>query len=363
MIRVQCWRTLGGALAAVVALAALAASAPGGGVTVDLRLPGGGNTVEIADPTQSVDLELWVRVEGDDADTTNDGLWKFYCAILSSNGGLLLGDLEDPQWHYTSIPFPPYNLPTPFSPAPSYLGDVVDIDHDGDTDIGPALLFDNPGAAHGDALHWMLGRASQIQNTVYQNEWLVAHYVFDGLVWGPDPTGVTRIFTLPRQDDHVTLWNEDGYIGDGLPPDPPEEWIPGTDANGLIMPGQEIILYTRAQAAEPGGGQPVVAGFEHDLTLDAGASTGSINTYRWDLDGDGDWDLVGGEPVSVLAWQDLLDLGLLPGEAYAARLGVAWIENPTLTEDETTFTLQVMPEPATLALMALGAAALLRRRR
>ncbi|MBE3068932.1 MAG: PEP-CTERM sorting domain-containing protein, partial [Planctomycetes bacterium] len=362
MIRVQWRRTLGGALAAVLALVALAAPAPGGAVIVDLRLPGGGSTVEITDPTQSVDLELWVRVEGNDADTTNDGLWKFYCAILSSNGGLLLGDLGDPRWHYISIPVPPYNLPTPFSPSPSHLGDVVDIDHDGDTDIGPAVLIDNPGMAHNDSSFWMLGRAGQIQNTMYQNEWLVAHYVFGGLVWGPDPTGVTRVFTVAQDTDNA-IWNEDGYIGDGLPPDPEAEWLPDTVAHGKITPGQEIILYTRAQAADPGGAQPVVARFEHDLTLDAGASAGSINTYRWDLDGDGDWDLVGGEPVSVLAWQDLLDLGLVPGEAYAARLGVAWIENPTLTEDETTFTLQVMPEPATLALVALGAAALLRRAR
>ncbi len=360
MARTHGWRVLGGMVAAVMALAGLAASTASGHVTLDLRLAGGGNTVEMTSATQTVDLQLWATVQGNNSILTDDGLWKFYTSIRSSNGGLLFGDIGKKGksgWHLmwgTTV--------TPFGTGQAaYTGSPTDLDGDGDLDIGS----NNPA----DANFWMLARAGTPQATVpsvndspQPNQWYIADYRFTGKAWGPEDHGVTRVFLTPRADDN-SIWNEDGYIGDGyLPFDMELDWKPDTTIHGAPIAGQQIILYTRAQAADPGAGQPVVVGFEDGLTLDAGSSTGSINTYRWDLDGDGDWDLTGGNPVTVLSWDDLMALGLAPGAQYAARLGVAWIENPTITEGETTFTLQVMPEPATLALVAAGClAALLRR--
>ena len=94
-------RTLGGALAVVFAGGILASSALGS-LTIDLRVrtsppespdpPTFTNGVAV-EPGDLVKMEVWAVVTDGNGTVRDDGLNKFYSSFLSTNGGLILGNL------------------------------------------------------------------------------------------------------------------------------------------------------------------------------------------------------------------------------------------------------------------------------
>lgn len=349
-------RVTGGVCLFVLAGAICATSALGA-LTLDLRLPGGGNAVEITSPTQVVNLQLWATVTDTDGSATNDGIWKFYTSILSSNGGVLLGNLNSAAFHSDPVPFPPFQYPTPFNAAPATWGTLQDLDGDGDLDRGS----NNPA----DANDWVLGRASEMQPTLYYpTGYDFMDFSFTGAGWGPDEHGVTKIYLVPRPGGD-SLWNENGYTGTGAPP---HTWLAGTDISGAPTAGQAITLYIAAEAVAPGGGtlqfNNATGAPDEVFMLDASASAGSMNTFEWDLNGDGTPEFTSNQIITPVTWQEMIDAGLLPGVAYTASLRTSWQESPAVTEDTVTFDFMMVPEPATMALLGLGGlVTLLRRRR
>ena len=101
--------------------------------TVDLRLVGGGQDVIVASLGQTINFEVWVRVEGSDG-LDNEGVGIISGAFLSTNlgGGAALGDLvvtRDPD----------------FTSSGSSDGTQNDIDSDGDLDIGTNVEVEAEG--------------------------------------------------------------------------------------------------------------------------------------------------------------------------------------------------------------------------
>ncbi|MBE3070025.1 MAG: PEP-CTERM sorting domain-containing protein [Planctomycetes bacterium] len=347
-------RVLLSALALVVACGLTMSSAMGG-VTVEVRRPLGATGPIIATgPGQVLDLEVWAVVTGADGNTANDGLWKFYASVLSSNGGLVKGDMGGMAFHQDSYWINPPGfwliVPTPFNVDPASVGASADLDGDGDLDIGSTDPV--------DAVGWVLGRAAAMTPTTQQNAWHVMNFEF-AVTEMVDPHGVTQIYVSPRPGKD-SLWNEDGYTGTGAPP---HTWNEAGDRLGSPEAGAPIMLYAEALAMLPYGPEGLQVPFGADIVLDAGPSMGSINTYEWDLNSDGLVDFTSSEPMLTVAWDTLVAAGFGPG-IYPATLRVAWQESPALTEDEITFDFEVLPEPATMALLGIGGLmTLLRRRR
>jgi hypothetical protein len=354
-------RRVTGGVCLFILTGALLATSASGALTLDLRNGAVGNpaAVEYTGVGQVITLNLWATVTGADAVPTNDGLWKFYTSIRSSNGGLAKGTLAKSGksgWVVGTA----FNLG-----SGATVGTFVDLDGDGDLDVG--------SNNSNDALNWMQGRAGVMQATVeYQrtapyNSWAIANYTFTATGAGPDPHGVTKLYLTPRVSND-NLWNEDGYIWEGedaYPPfDPINDWTAGSDRMGTPLAGQYVTLYIHATAVAPGGGGTVEALLGENLTLNAGASTGSMNNYQWDLDGDNDWDLTTNNPLTVIPWADLVGkYGLMAGGLYNARLRTAWEESPPVTESTAMFPLHLTPEPATMALLGIGGLLTLIRRR
>ncbi len=349
------FRRVTGGVCLFILTGALLATSASGALTLDLRNAAGGPAnIEYTGGAQVVNLELWATVTGADANTLNDGLWKFYTSIRSSNGGLVQGTLAKATGKSPWMSGTPFNLGSGATP-----GTQVDLDGDGDLDIGS-----NNDA---DANNWMLARSASMYGTVESGGMFgVVKYTFTATGAGPNPHGVTKLYLTPRAGND-TLWNEDGYIWWDDPaagaPYLATDWAAGHDRMGTPLAGQYVTLYVHATAVAPGGGMiEVVQG--QNLTLDASASTGSINTYQWDLDGDLDWDLTTNNPLTVVPWADLVGLyGLVAGGNYNAILRTAWEESPAVTENEVGFTLHLTPEPATMALLGIGGLLTLIRRR
>ena len=86
-----------------------------------------------------------------------------------------------------------------------------------------------------------------------------------------------------------------------------------------------------------------------------------IASYVWDIDDDGVFETdAGDQPFLMVNYGDLEGLGLAVGGIYDIHLLVT---DSTGMTDTDSSSLRVVPEPATLALLALGGLAVLRRRR
>ena len=94
-------------------------------LTIDLRLPGGAKTAEVSSVGQTLTMQVWAVVQGQDASGSNDGLWDAVGSFLSSGVGAtaLGGDLSA-------------TLQAPFNGVVAQAGTVQDLNGDGHLDVG-----------------------------------------------------------------------------------------------------------------------------------------------------------------------------------------------------------------------------------
>lgn len=93
---------------------------------VDLRVAGGGgNAVTVTTVGQEIDFEIWVTITGHNASGADEALQAAATSLLSTNisGGAANGTLAA-------------TLAAPFNGSGSHPGTAVDLDGDGDLDIG-----------------------------------------------------------------------------------------------------------------------------------------------------------------------------------------------------------------------------------
>src|SRR5690349_5479102 len=146
------------AFIAMARLTSQAAQAQSPGYTFDLRVHGtGASDFTVSDPGDTVLLDLFVHVQGQDANPNNDGINDVFGLFKSSTGGLL-GDL---------VGVPP---PSPFNLVSSGPGRQNDLDGDGDLDIGS----NNPMDPHPDFFYFARGGG----DTIYGHDFLLGQVRF-----------------------------------------------------------------------------------------------------------------------------------------------------------------------------------------
>jgi len=368
-------RTLGRMVAAVLAGGLLASTALGT-LTIHLTLPqglppgvppaayGGAMAVDPLAPVP-VEMQIWAVVTDGNGDMSDDGLSKFYSAFYSSLGGVVLGDLMASP----AMEAYPSHGPYWFGGEAASLGDQADLDGDGDLDIGSTDV-EEPSPPWFQIRHaagmqfsdevWILKWQPMPGNPI--NAWHVADVTFTPTVAGPEfdptgPSGITEIWADPRQYA-AAQWTEDGlskinYLEGS-----------GEENRGILEGGEKVVLYVASHAEAPSGGGPfVVVQGGPALILEGTASTGSVNWWGWDFDGDGTYEIEGiGQSAVEVSYDDLKAMGLEDMVPYTAMMTVGWSQSPVINTDTVAFDLTIIPEPATLALL-LGGCLITRVRR
>jgi hypothetical protein len=407
-------RTLGRTLVVVIASAVLASSALGS-LTIHLYLsdplnplppdvapPAYGGAVEVVPGGPPIEMQIWGVVTAPDNGTMiDDGLFKFYSAFRSSNGGLFLGDLEVGLNFTGNHNFKWFLGPSASMGFQNDLEGVVDMSDPGHPPFGSDSDYHFiPGSGDGDldvghtdpgkpAPPWFQVRhqnGMQYSDEPYTplpppfpdpgpqgnpiNAWHVANLLFvPHGDWGPDwyadpdRPGVTEIWADPRQNG-AAQWEENGVLKINY-----TNPQPGDPNAGDMLGGEKVILYVASHAEAPPGA-PLVVGPEHvpgnPLILDGSASTGSINWWGWDFNGDGTYDLEGlGEEIVEVTYDLLKGLpgGWDDGVTKMATMTVGWSASDPINTDTALFDLALVPEPGTVALLAVGLVTLIRRRK
>ena len=129
------------------------------GFTFDLRVhDNGGKEATVTDPGDALTLDLFVTARGNDTNPNNDAMSDVFSRFFSSSAGLL-GDL---------VGLPP---PAPFNQISSTPGAKLDVDGDGDLDIGTSSLT-------GDVTTLYFSRAGTSSIPTGSNGILVGHIRF-----------------------------------------------------------------------------------------------------------------------------------------------------------------------------------------
>jgi hypothetical protein len=354
-------RILSGALAALLigSLAPIASA----DLVLELRdtAPIGSQTVGPVipiTPGQVVNLEVWA-VLTEVADPADGLLADVWAAAVSSDGGLILGDMTMTPTDAMAIFFKTgvFRSPIGGTPAPNMpAGTTWDPDGDGDQD---ALGELPPGNEY-------------YRNFFYQgynpdsdrsgNQFFIGTLEFMAAGdYGPDynptgPSAATEISLIGGADaNNVSHWAENG----------------GGQEAGMAGTRGDVLLILESLANDvtvPGQ----VVDPDNGLVLDGSAATGSINWWRWEFNGDGaytgdtDPDIAyeTGDPVSILSMDQLAALGLGEG-AHNVMMTVGWVSSPAenVSTSGMDIPFEIVPEPATLALVGLGLAVLARRKR
>jgi hypothetical protein len=294
--------------------------------------------------------QIFAIVTGGSGGVT-DGLSKVYASVLSA-GDLVNGNVGPVAWGREYV----YNEDTESwvwtlqsngllaGGTGSTLGVLSDLDGDGDIDLGST---DSSSAAG-----WLLARGTKLaEPTVTGPEHWIAS--FDFVVapgtFDPSGNGWTQIDVFGRgggDGEQNNIWYENGVATNSPAP---------TSTQG-------IYLYVASGAVVPGG--PVVVG---DITagviLDGSGSTGSINTWAWDLDGDGLPDVTVNTPITFVSGDKLAEIFGGAQGTFAATLTTGLQVNPLLGANTAPFSFTIVPEPATMALLGFGALAFVIRRR
>src|SRR5688572_23820540 len=236
---------------------------------VDFRLAGGGKEAAVTAVGQQINLEIIVTVTGHDADLNNDGLQTVHASLLSTNiiGGSVLGNL-------TSV------RDADFSAAASQDGTPVDLDADGDLDIGRNEGVQTAGL--------FLARAGSILTTGAEvngtaKTWVVgtATFTVTNLLYGVQ----TNLVVRPPNTSAAFIYREDGA-----------QMSPQT--GGVLTAGSGVVLKRAPGAASVQGR---VFNDKNANGIFDGNDEG-ISGFRVFLDKDFDGVLDAGEvnkPVSV----------------------------------------------------------------
>ncbi len=352
------WRVVVTA-AAMVLVGGLITNAASGYMLLEIRDTNyNANPVIEVTGGDTIDLEVWALLTEAGVDPGDDSLGSVYAAAQSSDGGLIMGDLDlvptestdtmmkvkeggDPgnmaDWRMKTWPF--LKVPAPQN----------DLDGDGDLDAG------GPGLDEAEQ-DFMFQSADPTDATKWGDNFYVGKLTFTGTGWGPDynpggPSGATEIWLVGGAPDDGSVWMENGVGESGIP-----------DVNGSVL----LVIPSAADAAGTPTPQSVAPG--GDLVLVGDASTGSINAWVWQFDGDPGKTYQAGDPTADIPFEVLTDpdgLNLALGDHTVTALTVGWSESPLVNEDTATtdFGFELVPEPATLALVGAGLVVLARRRR
>lgn len=174
---------------------------------VDVRLPDGGKAINIAGlkNNQVITLEIWATVKGKNSSSADDALQSLIGSFTSTNvsGGAVRGDLGA-------------SIRGPFNAMASNVGNAVDLDGDGDRDIGSK----NPGSPDGffavrSSLLNRAGLAVAGGRSYHVGD--LSFTVFQLMQTGTAGQGATEINFRPRAWSTQGVWMEDGIclIGNG----------------------------------------------------------------------------------------------------------------------------------------------------
>jgi len=364
----------------VCALGAMLASTAAGALTIQLRTVGHpDNLVPITGPGDPpVEMEIWAVVTDGNGDLADDGLYKLYSAFRSSDGGLMLGDLSTAQapgmggaWmgNGSSLGFQndlegDIDMSDPGHPPAGSDSDYHFIPGTGDGDLDIGHTDPTKPAPPWFAIRHAFGM--QFTDNPFGgtpvNEWHVGTLTFTATDWGPEydaagQSGVTEIWADPRQYGSAS-WTEDGTSKINFV-DPQ----PGDPNAGDLLADDGVILYVESAAAAPAGAPFTLGPGGGDVVLDGTASTGSVNWWGWDFDGDDNYEIEGiGEGSVTVSYEDLKGMGIPDGD-YTAKMTVGWSASDPINQSTATFGLSLVPEPGTVALLALGLVTLIRRRK
>ncbi len=355
------FRILGVAAAAALIMAATATTASAD-LIHHMKIAGQadyGGSVIVDGPGDTIDVEAWVEITGGsgDGEAFVSGAYRLW----SSDGGPVLGD-------YAGWEIPEWTLQTDFfgDPIPgSYKGGntpgtPADLDGDGDTDWGASPTNKVTDTSNGTS--WVTLRDPLSGPPLaFGDEHQIGHGQWE--VTGLDLASrdaVELAVDASNMAPFIYSWFEDMT---------PQSYPDNGGAPPVATDAITVLLASTADAGSVAGAQVVDP--ETELVLDGSAATGSINWWRWEFDGDGDYTGEGdpdlaietGDPVTVLTMADLDAMGLGMG-MHEVTMTVGWVQSPAEnvdTSDSTTF--EIVPEPATLALVGLGLAALARRKR
>ncbi|HUU82586.1 MAG TPA: PEP-CTERM sorting domain-containing protein [Phycisphaerae bacterium] len=297
-------------------------------------------TVAVTNLTDTVTLDVWATIVG-----TTPQITGFSAAFYSS------ADAALPSWDPGTGVITPVNnnagllkanLSLTYA-ADDYLsatrdvGTSQDLDGDGDLDLGRNSSIgtaDFVNNAAGSPLG--AGPAPNIFDPMH-----IGTLTVTGIGVGNNKHGVTKIFAWgkPGMDSH---W-----------------YIDGTPYDQQISTGLIVTIYQTATAVV---GPTLTLGEATPSGLLGGTgSTGTIGTWEWIIGGI-TTGLTGDFPN--VSWEYCVDtLGLAPDATYGVTLNLGSAYETGITPGTGFITLELTPEPATLALMAFGALAMLSRRR
>lgn len=274
------WATIG-----TIAMVAAIASSAQAGLVIDLRngTTNGANFIAVdttaASPSGSVTLNIYAVVTNAGGTPISGDYNKALLSFYSSNGGLVYGNMvaaNDPAFVMAG------NLATS-------AGTPTDLDGDSDIDVGST----NNALVAG----WFVSLGAQGAYAPVGTEGLVLGTVtFTYTGWATNSHGTTTISTVGKTGSGPSAggaWKEAGVGKLGQP-----------------TAGQGVTIYGTA-----------VARINGDLTVTNGAaavsngttSLGTINTWSWDLNGDGTYDVSNGTGTLDLTYADLTGTyGLTP---------------------------------------------------
>jgi Ca2+-binding RTX toxin-like protein len=229
---------------------------------IDVRLVGGGKSVNVTSVGQVINMEVWATITGTDADGANDGIQSFVGSFLSTNitGGSANGTLA-------AVPV------TPFHAVASTGGTKVDLDGDGDLDVGSNDSSSPDGffVARAGEVQYDSGTVSGASNSFKVGK---LSFTVTSLLSGTS----TKINFRKRDGTNGALWIEDGQGKDGdagsLTSGTPVVLVGSAPANPAVLSSKGVLTVTGTSGADTIG--LAIKGSKVKVTV--GSKSQSFNT-------------------------------------------------------------------------------------